>query len=493
MTVKLKSGAPASRVMKTVAKQQPTKKYGAYTKKQMQALLDHDMLHLVMKHDPTGPAFAPVHGAGGMFSEPGVRPDMYSAIPKPTTFLSALPILKSEYNNEVISILTGQSEMKGTNPDDVCGDPPTPGALYKCSINRRFGKCFVGSDVVDVTEIGGLANRADIERVILNDALSNPLIPRVLQNPGTNFRSEVAHQLWRVGHNFETALASIDVIGDNTNEGSGAEVGWLKEFDGLERIITNNIVDTSGAACPAADSLVETWGTTLGATVNGRRFGRLLHEMIYSRVQLANKLRLPGVQWALVMDERMFFEGTYELAAYYATVKLADASDAVPINRMIESIENRYVEMVNGQYWQIANLRMPVLFTSGAETTEGASTLTGDLFGVPLDRQGRPMTWLEYFPMDNAYINEFNGLTNTTNRQVLNDGLYMLASRSKGYCDQLMLAGKLRLMCDAPFLGFRLDNITYGSYVGFRSALPDSSSFYSGGTSSFSFIAQTNQ
>jgi hypothetical protein len=189
---------------------------------------------------------------------------------------------------------------------------------------------------------------------------------------------------------------------------------------------------------------------------------------------------------ALVMDERLFFELIYELSAYYATVKPSDATEALPVLRTSEAVENRYIDMMNGQYLLIGSLRIPVLFTSAEETTESAGTLTGDMFFVPLRASDGPITFIEHFPMNNQQITEFNGLSNTTGRVVINNGLYMMAIRSNGFCDQFMLAGKMRMICRAPFLGARIDNIQYGGYVGYRNPFPGNSSFYSGGTSAFS-------
>lgn len=460
------------------------------TKKQAALMLENgiDPTLYIQKHDPTAPSAVPVHGVGGMFSEPGARPDMFSAIVRPNTFLSALPVVQSQFYNELVSILTAQSATVGSNPDGTCGDPVTPGNLHKATIARRFGKVYVGSDKVDVTEIGMLANRADVERIILNSAATNPLIPDLLAQPNVNFRSESAHQLWRAGLSFERALASIDVTGNSSLTGASAEDGFLREFDGLERLITNGITDTSGVAAPAADSLVVTWGSTMSATVGGRRLGRLLYEVIYSRQQLAQDTGIPVSSWALVMDKRLFFELAYEMAVFYATIKSSDATDPYPINRNAEAIESRYNAMIQGNRLTVGAFTIPVLFTSGAETTANASTgvLTSDLFLVALDALGNPVTYLEYFPMNNQFISEFNGLSNTTGRMVLNNGLYMMAVRSSGFCDQILLAGHLRMMCRAPFLCARIDDISYNPYAGFRSAFPGATGYEGGGVSSYS-------
>ena len=451
-----------------------------YTAEQVQALLAQQG----QKHNPANAPFTSPHGGTGLFTQPGVDPRVVSGIVRPTTFLDALPMEPSVNQNEVISILTQQSATSGTNPADYCGDPVTPGDLFKCSITRLYGNMFVGSDRITVPDIGARLNRADVDRQIVNSAPMNTLMPDVLRNDNINFNSDAAYLLYSLGISMERSLSALDVTGNSTQTGGSAEAGWLREFDGLERIIVGTITDVSNESCPAAASLVETWNAAIGATVRNRRIGRMLHEMIYSRIELARKTGITGVQWALVMDSRLFFELVYELAAFYATVKTADVLDGYPIVRSVDSVENRANSMMSGQYLQIGDLRIPVLFTAGVETT-GTTTLTSDLFFVPLRANIGPITKLQYFPMNNAYIAEWNGLTNTTGRQVMNNGVFMMAARSNGFCDQLIAAAKMRMICTAPFLAFRLDDIQYGGYVGYRDAFPGNGSFYSGGTSTF--------
>jgi hypothetical protein len=121
---------------------------------------------IVTKHAPAAgaPTFNYAHGTGGMFSEPGVRPDMYNATVAPMGFLDALPFAKSEFQNELISILTGQLGAGGSNASNVCGDPPYPGDLKKCTRTLPYGTIFMKTKKLAVPDIGELANRADVER-----------------------------------------------------------------------------------------------------------------------------------------------------------------------------------------------------------------------------------------------------------------------------------------------------------------------------------------
>lgn len=432
----------------------------------------------VVKHEPSGSATSGMHGDGGIFSRPGADPEIFSAVMRPKTFLDALPLVRNEYANEVTEIMTQVTNTQGTAPDDLCGDPATTGDVQVGRVVREYGQLFLKTKVVNIADVGQLRDRADMERTIMNSAATDdPFLPDPLRLPGVNFRSRKAQNYYELGMGVQRAWGKVAVEGNSTTTGGSREREWIKEPDGLERLITSGLTDTSGTAIPGADSLVVTWGSTTGATISQRRIGRLLHEMIYSRQVLAGDTGL-NPRWALVGDRRLYFELVYELASHYASVKTNAATSGLPITMDMSTGEARYLEMMNSQTLRFGNLLVPYLFTSGVETTISQGSIESDLFFVPIDSNGAPVTKIDYFPLDNQYIQEF---ANTTNRVATNNGMYLFATRSDGYCDQDLVTMKGRLHCRAPFLGFRLDNITYSAYVGYRDAMPGEGSFMSGG------------
>ncbi len=439
------------------------------------------------KHDPSGSPYTPAYGPGGIFSDPYERPDMFSAVLAPKTFLDALDIMPSNVTNEVTSILTAQTDNTGTNPETTCGTPATPGDLYKCSVVNRFGKLFLGSGVTDVSEIGEMDTFGVQPRQILNYARGDsPLVPEPLRNAKLNPLSESARRLMRVGQAVRIALGRIEVDGDNSLAYNATELGWLKEFDGLSRLIKDGYTDTSGETCPAADSLVEDWNAGTGDTVNGLTWAQALVDAYFSRQQLSRKVGMDGVVWVWVMDERLFRETVFQMACAYAYTRCGDATDAKPVVRQAAEVERLAIEMERGQFLMMGGIRVPVLFTTGAEVTEAeGGVLTGRAYLVPMQWNGAKLTYISYKPMNNSDINEFNQMGNTTARFTSNNGLYIMATRSSGFCDELLVASKMRLQVRTPFLGARFDGVEFSGYIGYRSALPGASSFYSGGTSYF--------
>lgn len=446
------------------------------------------------KHNPTAGAatYTPVHGPGGMFSEPGIRPEMYSTLIQPRTFAESLPLKKSVIANEKISILTGQQASTGTNPDSTCGTPPQPGLLKKCTRLSTFGKLFLGSEKLDVTEQIGLWNdRADLERSIQN--MSNqpdPLVPDLLKRPGLNFRSVLTHQLFMLGTAVRRAIAPVNVLGNSTLLPAATTLGWISEYNGLDRLIITGHSDlATSTLCPAADSFILNWNRVIGGQFQGLNIAELLTDIFFSRQALAQDVGMGETQWAWVMDKRLFRALTFIFACTFANTRCTDFTAGTPGGRTQADVEARTLEMMNGQFLVISGQKIPVLFTSGDEIAipdQSGNGLTGDIFLVPMKWGARDLTFYEHFDMNNSALREWEGFANSTKRTVLNNGMYMTAIRSDGFCDELLVSMKLRLRLDAPFLAAKIENIVFNGYLGYRDYVPGGTFFYDGGVTTYS-------
>ena len=463
-----------------------TEQNKSYTMDEIKQLME--VLNIQQKHNPTAGAatFNYAHGPGGMFSEPGIRPEMYSALVKPRTIFDAIPWKASNIINEKVSILTGQLASAGTNAANTCGDPPNPGDLKKCTRLSTFGKLFMKTKKVDITEIGRVNDRADVERRIQNFVQStSPLVPEILRNPGFNLMSTSAQALLTLGVMLERVIADLEIAGSAAiTGGASATLGVIDEFDGLDALITTGHTDlATSIACPAADSHIVTWGTTLAGTVNGLSIMEMINDIYYSRKMLAMDTGLNSANWGLVMDKRLFRALAQVAACTFPNTRCTDFTAGTPGGRTLAETEARYFEFYNGQYLYLDGDRVPVLFTSGIDVAipdASGNGLTGDIRFAPLDWAGGDLLWGEYFPMNNQYITEWEGIAQE-NRTSHNNGMYLTATRSDGFCDELLLTGMFRLRLDTPFLAARLDNVTFNSYTGYRSFDPGGTFFYDGG------------
>lgn len=448
-----------------------------------------EAMKAAFKHDPAaGTPYATAYGEGGVFNYAYSRPDLYSAMPVMNTFVGSLAVTVSPIANEIVSVVTGQSDTTGTAPTNFCGDPATVGDLYRCNIVRTYGSLFLKTTKVQVPDVGGFDTYGVQPQTILNYARGDdPYVPEPLRSPNLNPISDMSKLLWQLGNDVRRSIQRIEVTGDGS---TSTRREWITDFDGLERVIKDGYT-TAGTAttCEGVDSEVFDWGQAFDATdaTTGLTLPQLIHDLVFSRQDLADITGMSGVTWALVMDKRLFRQLSFIFACAYAYTRCGFTPGAgSPIPQSATEIITAREAMQRGNFLLVSGQQIPVLFTSGAEVENDAGTLTSSLFGVPMSWNGNPLTYMQHFPLNNTAINEFNQLGGFgVRRFATNNGMYLMATRSDGYCDEILVASKMRLMCDTPFLGFRIDGIEYTGYEGYRDTLPGLSSFVTGGVSAF--------
>jgi len=211
-------------------------------------------------HNPLYGPYADGSGDYGVFSIPGIRPEMFSAFQRPRSFSSILGIQMSRNANEKIGIMTGVTGGAGTNPTGFCGTAPTAGQLKLCVQNYIWGKSYWKSSVVNVAEAGEYVDYADTEQRILNlNQSPNPLIPDMLGRLDISNRSGalLANELFTLGAEMERNNELVLIQGNETTGNANTQRGFIQEYKGLERqIITGRVDMNTGVACPAADRQV---------------------------------------------------------------------------------------------------------------------------------------------------------------------------------------------------------------------------------------------
>ncbi len=430
------------------------------------------------------PAYAPVSGdptAGGIFTAPGVRPQMLSTLGQPMDITSVLNPRPSLFAQERIGILTGQTDSTGDNPEDTCGNPPRIGQLKTCQQNYIFGEFVFGSNKIKISDAGLIANRAVTDRQILNEAAVNPFFPSELSGAGIDFGSIEAQQLYQLGTALRRQFAQVLITGDPTTAPASTVRGFVKEPLGLDGMIKTGYADAiSGTACPAADSVVVPFGAAISSgTYNGLNITRWITDVYFGRVAVAMQLGISAT-WAFVMPFPLFRELTYAYAnQYYDTGSLGVVGN--PFQTQQEGIRRLQLEMLNGYYLLVDGIPVPVLFSDGIPLEVGGGNYQkADMFLVPLTVNGRDGIQVEYFPMDNPHAtrlaSRFDGEI-----QMLHNGMYILyAERTRG-CMELIIEGKIRVWLEAPFLAAKFQDLLYTSNIGYRSPLPGVTGYVNGG------------
>lgn len=444
-----------------------------------------ELVEMQTKHDPAaGGATLSMLDTGGALSNPHTYPDVISAIQQPRSWIEKLALKRSNIRNRQDTVLTGLQAMTGSNPDSTCGSPMRPGNLKTCTVNLSFGQLYIGTEKIKFDEVALRDSHGVAEKRIVNgvQAFANtPWVPDPLRQSNINAASAAATALFKLATNIKRSVAKIEAIGNNTLTGGARRDGWVSEFDGLDRLLIA-INDVNGQACPAASPLIENWGAALTASVNGLTIVQLMHDIWYSKSDLAEEtgIDMPRLTW--LMDKRLFRQLVHQFACNYASARCGDGTQGNPINREAAELERRRNEMWNGRYLLIDGVATPVEFTSGSEVdTSSGAPFDSSIYLIPMNSE---YTWMEYNPFDAELLTQaladFGG--DTTKTRATNSGLYILFNRSDGICAELNATAMVRLVMRARFLSARIDGVQFNSYVGYRDWDPDGTSWYNGGT-----------
>lgn len=445
------------------------------------------------KNDPasTTPTANVLHGTNqaglgnvyGAFSYPGVRPTMWSALPRTSSFLRLASMDVSTYDNEIIEVLTGQTADSGNNAAGFCGNPPMAGNLKVAQQVYTWGDYYIKTELNALAQTGSLRNRADQTRRILNAGTpDNPFIPDLAMRL-TDTQSALQHEFFKLGVSMErnTELVAVRGVAGTKNN---TYPGWFTQFAGLDTQIATGKTDfVTGVAAPALDSAV----ISFNANISGNGANGL--DVVENLTALVRGLqdRAAGVgvnaNYAIVMRRDAFFAVADVWACVYATY-MCDGSATSNNNRDGLVIQNMRNDMLNGRYLLVSGQQIPVVFSEGIlQEVTANNTYKSDVYVVAYEADGIPLLTLQYFDMGNSYINEFANNFGLDDVAVMNNGLFLVGKRSTGLCIEYHIQARARLILDAPFLSGRLDDVIYTSIDPLRSSLPGTSNYYNGGIS----------
>jgi hypothetical protein len=460
-----------------------------------------EYLEVVQKHTPSsttldaptlqGPFHTRTPNYWGIFSDPGVRPERFSALAYANTLgnLLAANMAPSEYVQEILEIMTGVTQASGTNATGWCGDPPTVGEGKTCQQIYSWGDYLVKTHLNALPRMGKLRNRADVPGSILNTPPGNwPLIPDIMFNMLSDTRSQLRYELFLIGVQLMRVLDVVAIQGNNTLASTATNHGWIAEFDGLDRQVKTGYTDAkTGTTCEAVDSVVVSFSAAVGATstpAGTRNMTQVLADTMFGLRRRAEKMQFSGgVQWAIVMREELFRALTEAIVCQYFLY--ACAGSQYEENNIDQRATNELrLAMQNGNFLMIDGREYPVVFTEGiAQTTPAANTMQSDIFILPISWMGVPLTRLEFAAMNNQYINEWVGFVDPDKVTSINNGLFLVGEERTGLCSEYHFAAQMRIILETPMLAARIDDINYTFQAPIRNAIPGQSFYDDGGVS----------
>jgi hypothetical protein len=448
------------------------------------------------KHDlPTGFTLSTnlMHGPSGVFGTLGLSQDIFSTRVRPTGLLSAIPAMGTMDVNPMVPYLTGVTDYSGSDPENVCDEPPTAGEIKSCVHTAQFGRVPGQTDELDLSALGEIQNRGEYTDLrVLNDPLmfaENPLVPNVPSGFGQVLNREVLARFLTLGVYFEDRLSRMIWTGNPTNNTAG---GGYQEFPGLEILVGINKVDAlTGTACPSLDSDIKdfNYGQVDGSDPNILRFMTYMWRMVNHN---ARTMGMMPVQWAWVMRETLFYEVTATWPCNYLTYRCVDFNlDAnVSINVSGDEQVRMRDDMRNGRYLLIDGVRVPVItddaLVEATNTTDAnveSGAFASDIYLIPLTvLGGRPVTFIEYFDFQgsNAAMQAVSD-GNLGHHFWSDGGRFLWSFNQTRTCVnwQAIIRPRIRLL--TPHLAGRVENVVYNPLQHTRDAFADQPYWVDGG------------
>lgn len=447
----------------------------------------------VYGHGVTGPQPG---GVAGLFSYPGLEPDILNAMIMPRLgLLDFLPSRTSIYDNPLYGIMTGVTASTGSEPTGVCDDPPVAGLMKLCTHAFVWGRISRMTRVIDIDRAGRFINRSDFNdlNLIGNPLVGNPRVPQVPGNgsPDQAVRSEVAKVMFELAVSFGRDFAGLLYTGNPTNNTSG---GGYKEPYGLDILINDGYRDAeTGVACPAADSIVQSFGN-LAVESNAGSLVSLITSIFRNLKYNSSHMGLDPVRWVLSMPWSLFYQITEVWPCAYSTYRCTTIGennrgviDIMAQNQMRDDMRGD-LYTGTGQYLLIDGQKVPVILDDGiAETVGAGASFTSSIYFVPLTVLGnRPVTFLEYVNYDGPMgaMEMARALAPQGSYYTTNSGRFLWhAKPPTNFCVQSLAKTEWRVVLETPQIAAVINNVVYapagaGQHRGFN---PSNTSYYVNG------------
>ena len=440
------------------------------------------------------------HGPGGLFANPALERGLFSAVvAQPYSGLQyVLPVRSTIYENPVDGIITGVTASSGSNPVGVCDDPPTAGFVKLCEQSYPLGRISLQTTVYDYSRGTRLNSRGEhTDFQVFGGPLANnsrnPLVPTINGLINNVANDEVAKIMFAFAVNWSTRFAPMLYTGNPVSNNTSG--GGYKEFWGLQKLINTGHQDIqTGQACPAADSIVRSFGNVLvgagGTAASNAAIVNGIAATYFELITRAGQTNMNPVQWVLTMPYSLFYALTEIYPISYLTVgattlptgstNFVDSGDQV---RMRDEMRGD-LQARTGQYLLILGQKVPVILDdANPETRVAGDIFSSSIYFVPLMAAGQAVTYLEFFNYDAANVKQADSMIAPAGQFKTSDnGRYLLHMKpAQNFCVQMLAVAEPRLKLLTPYLAARIDNVAYSHLPNILTGDPTSPSYYRNG------------
>lgn len=443
------------------------------------------------------PGIAPT-GVNSLFNTPGLNPLIPTTYIGPDGIENFLEqnghVMSTNYMQELYGIITGQTASTGEEQTAPCADSaPVAGDLKLCQQTWVFGEMTMNSKSIRMDNLGELYNSASpINLQLINNPFATEIATQAVpMQVNEIFRSAIAKSVVELANDFKRRYARLAWDGNPGNT-SGNSGGYL-EYNGLNRIVNTGYRDAvTGTVCSAADSLVLDANSTIVQN-NAGVVVRNFVEAYRSRQKLADDIGMSGVQFAWVMRYQLFLALTDIWPCAYLTYRCYTAAPSgSSATGFVDTSAQAALrdEMRRGRFLLIDGVQVPVIIDNTLdEANTGNGNFESNAYLLPLAGGGMgQLLYMEYFNYRNQYGlgGQLAGAFAGQNFRVSADGRFVTVLLPvTGFCQQVQMRTRKRIILRTPFLAARIDNLQYNVYVHEREWQPGTSFFENGGNTSF--------
>lgn len=482
--------------------------YVIAAQRQRKALDDHinkSLEGVGYKNDPSpysGGQY--MHGVGGPLSVPGQDAALLSTIVQADSGLAgALPVLNdpvwsSEYGGSdtpffasLTGVTVGQLDDPDNQPEAPCDDPPTAGVLKFCTQTATYGLYSGKTEPINRRRVGRLTNRGEMVdlEVLNNPAQTDPLIPEPLKGMGGTFiNNEIRSRLFASGIAFQRLLRPQVWNGSPTNNSAA---GGYREFSGIYELFNTGKLDAiTQNPCPGLDSLIADFGNVSidTANANGQYVYDVIRNMIAYWDELAASTGLTPWDLVITMHPNLFYQlsALWPVQQYVQFVTMMNTINNTGyggnLNVSGEQVTAVRDDMRTRRFLPVDGRAIRIILDNTLRNDPiSATNVSTDIIFTPMTVLGGvPVTFWNFFRYDNAQGRLFDemvrGQTWTTD-----GGRVVWSFNQRNGCMELAWWTEPRIITHAPFLGGRLERVSYEPGIAFREPFPGDANYYNGG------------
>lgn len=417
-----------------------------------------------------------MHGPGGLFNIPQADQDVFSTRLKPMGLGSMLPVRGTLDMTPEFLYITGFKAATGTNPDGVCDDPRTAGAIMNGTQRAQFGRQSLQTRQLEINRVGQQADRAEpFNFNIVNDPIVDDLGAMVAPPSATReaqraLGSEVLTRWMEVGQEFQETLLPMVFTGNPANNSAG---GGTKEFPGLDILIGTNKVDVeTGTPLPSLRSLIEPFNFTNVSDNSGTTVVNLFASIFFRLRHIASRSGMGDVRWVVVMRGGLFREMVKSWPCAYFTSFCNMSNSKAVVNVDAGDMVQQRNDMWQGYYLMVDGQRYDVVIddTIGETDSTGGSIdgldtqcFASDVYIVPLTVRGNfPVTYWEHLDYSRGAMIGAEQGRYAENTFWTDNGVWLWGKKpNQMWCVQWFVKTENRIIMRTPQLAARITDIAY--------------------------------